>query len=662
MKLLPLLAILVTAGLILSPFWLLPKTESPAEAYDVIRGWEDNGNPIRVDHPIVRYDLYGANVKSIDSSTCGDTTSSMIQGDIYDGPYSYHYLLRDEGRPVVRPCLAAELPTISDDRLTYTIPLKKGVLFQRNPCFGQDDLGRDATREVVAEDFVYAFKRIADHHNTCSGQLAWPLITGRIVGLDEYRAKTKEEFSSGQFQRYDLPVEGIVAVDAHTLRIKLTKPYPQLTQVLAMHLYAPTPHEAVSYWLAGEGRLRTPIPLAERTVEFMDPRMIVGTGAYLLKTFDRKHKIVLVRNPDFREEYYPTEEEMLAAAPEKAVAREWIEQLRAMNLLQDAGRRVPFIDILEYTYVAESFSQWNLFLSKQTDASGIPKETFDAVVTPGKQLTDEWKQKGIYLRKYWPPVIYWFVFNMKDPLLQASPALRRAMCLGYDVQSQIDVLANGRGRPATSIVPSTFKAHVPGPYYRYDLEQAKRQLDLAKEELAAAGLLTEDGEIPEIAILMSEGANRQGDFARQQFGKIGLSVRPDYMDWGTLQDKVHTGQAQMYTMGWHADYYDAENFLQLFYSENIQSGTNNAHYSNPAFDAIYEKARVLPDSPERTALYKQAIEIVCEDCPVLMLSEPMSVALFYEWYRNVLAHPIGYGFSMYRRIDPDLRARMGGRN
>ena len=50
-----------------------------------------------------------------------------------------------------------------------------------------------------------------------------------------------------------------------------------------------------------------------------------------------------------------------------------------------------------------------------------------------------------------------------------------------------------------------------------------------------------------------------------------------------------------------------------------------------------------------------------EDVPVLLLSEPESFVLYYDWVHNVKQHPIGYGYAKYTRIDDELRRRLGGR-
>ena len=238
--------------------------------------------------------------------------------------------------------------------------------------------------------------------------------------------------------------------------------------------------------------------------------------------------------------------------------------------------------------------------------------------------------------------------------------------MAYDVENHIKILNNGRGKRAVNVIPSTFKGHKeagPGPYYRLDVEAARRKIRDARKELAAAGLL-EDGKIPTLKLDLPGRDTyyvRFGEFVRQQFAKVGVMVKVVYNDWPTLQQKVHNKQFQMYSMGWHADYPDAENFLQLFYSPNIYKQTNNTNYRNEEFDRLYEQVRIMPDTPQRTAIYAKMANIISEDCPVLLLSEPVSFVLYYDWVRNVKHHPIGYGFAKYRRIDTELRKRLGGR-
>jgi len=633
MKSVYLAAAVIVTGLALSPYVLLEQ-EAPA----------------RFAGSVVVYDIYGAKIDSIDPATCGDVPSSLIQGNFYEGLYTYHYLKR----PLeVIPQLAAGPPRISRDGLVYTIPLRKGVRYSRNPCFGVDADGRPGTRAVRADDFVLAFKRIADFHITT--KLSLSFIEDKIAGIKEYRQATRR-YKKGDFSRYDKEdIPGVEALeDEHALQLRLSKPFPQLKYVLAMHEYAPIPRELIAYHLAteaGRGGRRVPLPMPQRDPEIRRREAVVGTGPYLLTEWVRAGKIVLERNPEYRGDSYPTE-----GAPGDAEA----------GLLQDAGRPVPFVDVWHLTFVSENNPAWELFKARQRDTGGIPRDVFEDVINPDRQLTDDWAKQGIRLVKSAPPVIYWIAFNMRDRVLGASKSLRQALCLCFDVERQIEVLHNGRGRRARTYIPSTFAGYKQaiGPHFRLDLAAARKKLEQAKAELAAAGVIQPGEPIPRLTLDLggrTEPSRRFGEFARAEFKKIGVELRIELNDWPTLQQKVNNKTIQMWRIGWHADYPDGENFLQLFYSPNILRGTNDTNYQNPKFDKLYERAAVVMDLAGRAARYVEMLEILNEDVPCLPLHEPFGFDLVHPWVHNVKPHPIPYGFGKYRRIDTDLRRKMGGR-
>ncbi len=597
----------------------------------------------------VLYNPYPAKVKSIDPVTGGDTTSAAMQAQVYEGLYTYHYLKR----PVeVIPQLAEVLPEFSQDDRVVTIRLKPNIKYAPNKCFGVDENGRPKSRAVKADDFVLAFKRIADFH--LPSPLAWSFLAGRIVGLDNYR-KTCSKYREGDFSRYDLPVEGLKALDELTFQIKLKEPYPQLLYVLAMHTYAPIPREMIDYYLAGTKggpNKRAIKPIGECTAQITRPAEMVGTGPYRLTRWDRGSLMIFERNPLYDHGFYPTEGE---------------PGDREVGLLDDAGKRVPFIDVLYYECVLEDMPRWFRFLSMQSDVSGIPSDVFQMVINPNQELLDKWKKRGIKLVKYAQPSVFWLGFNMEDPVVGGSNYLRQAMSLGFDVETYIEVLFNGRGLPARNILPRTFPAHEeagPSPYARYDLEAAKKKLADARRELAALGQLDSEGRIPEVTIDLGgrdEMSRRMGEFFRQQFEPLGLRVKIELNDWPTLQQKVHNKQVQLYTMGWHADYPDPQNFLQLFYGPNVEKGTNSTNYQNPEFDRLYEQTTTMTDMEKRISIYVDMVRMLNEDCPVLLMSEPIYFVLAYEWMLNYKRHPIGYGMTKYLKIDTELRDKQGGR-
>jgi len=644
MKAFYIISVLVVAGLALTPFYFLDRQDV---AY--------------LEDQIVAYGTYGAKVRSIDPATCGDTTSAGIQGAFLEGLYTYDFLLR----PLkVTPLLAEDLPEASADNLTYTIRIREGIKYHRNPCFGTEADGTPKTRTVRAEDFELAFKRIADYYISTSLSLAF--IEDKIVGIQEYRDRTRS-YDKGDFSRYDVPIEGIKVLDEHTLQIRLVSPWPQLVYVLALKNYAPIPRELIDYHLASrpdnQGG-REPIPLDQRDPEIREVAAAVGTGAYYLADWTKGHLIVLRRNPEFRHETYPAVPDMagLSEAERKSVQAD-IDA----GLYDDAGKGVPFTDVTYLTFVQENNPMWMLFMTRQTDTAGIPREMYNQVVSPDKELTDQWTKQGIRLIKYTSPAVYWYAFNMEDRVVGNSKSLRQALGLAFNVEDYIEVLFNGRGIRALNTVPGDFEGAQqagPSPYARFDLDAARAKLRDAREELVAAGVIEPGEPIPPLTLDFGgrdEDFRRMGEFAQQQFRQIGVTLNIELNDWPTLQEKVHKKQVQMYSMGWHADYPDPENFLQLYYSPNIKRGTNNTNYSNPEFDRLYDRAAAMMPSPRRTELYVKMIRMISEDCPVLLLSQPVGFFLAHSWVHNIKPHPIGYGYGMYRRIDTEARRKAGGR-
>jgi ABC-type transport system substrate-binding protein len=404
------------------------------------------------------------------------------------------------------------------------------------------------------------------------------------------------------------------------------------------------PREVIDYYL-------TRPPMEKRTAQVTQIEQMVGAAAYHVVEWSSGGRIVFERNPLYHGTY-PTQ-----GAPGD----------REGGLLDDAGKPIPFIDVLSYEYIGEDLPMWLGFLSRQYDLSGIPRDVFGSVISPDRNLQDKWAAKGIRLHRFTEPSVFWDAFNMEDPVLKASKSLRQAMNLGFNAEDYIEIIWNGRGKRPTNILPDSFPCHDeagPSPYSRFDPAAARAKIEAAKQELARAGLLNKDGTFPTLTIDTGgrdELARTIAEFEQRQFERLGLRIRIELNDWPTLQQKVHNKKCQIYSMGWHADYPDPENFLQLFYGPNIEKGTNNTNYRNPEYDALYDRAKVMNDSAERRDLYVKMVRILNEDCPVILMHEPELFQLAYKWVKNQKRHPIGYGMTKYVRIDPVLRRQMGGR-
>ncbi len=546
-------------------------------------------------------------VKGFDPIFADDLYAGTEVHRVYESLYQYHYLKRPYQ---LVPNLAESLPQVSKDGRTYTIPIRKGVLFQ-------DDASFKATqgkgREMIAEDVVYSWKRLADPKLQSTG---WWIFDGKIVGLNEWRdASTKSGAAD-----YSAEIEGLKAVDRYTVQIKLKETSGQFLYFLAMPFSAVVAKEAVETY--GKEFINHP----------------VGTGPFVMKEFNAASKIVYDKNPTYRVELYPSEGE---ASDQTA------------GLLEDAGKRLPLVDRVVVEVVVEDQPRWLKFMKGEFDASGIPKDNFSqAMDASGKELNADLKGKGVKLAVNPSLDVTHYSFNMTDPVFGKNKLLRQAISLAFDSKPLIELFYNGRAIPAQGPIPPGLSGYDPefkNPYREFNLEKAK-------ELLAKAGYAGGKGLDPiEFQTLSSSTTRQMNEYFAKAIEALGLKVKFNTYSWPEFQQKVKSKQGQMWSFAWSADYPDAENFLQLFYSKNASPGPNDANYASAEFDRLYEQSLRLQDSPARTELYKKMSKIVVEDNPWIFGVHRLTYQLQHPWLKNWKYTEFDSTRGKYLRIDTALR-------
>ncbi|MEM4313620.1 MAG: peptide ABC transporter substrate-binding protein, partial [Thermoplasmata archaeon] len=107
--------------------------------------------------------------------------------------------------------------------------------------------------------------------------------------------------------------------------------------------------------------------------------------------------------------------------------------------------------------------------------------------------------------------------------------------------------------------------------------------------------------------------------------------------------------------GWGADYPDPQNFFQLFYSKNIDTGYNESGYKNAEFDLYYEKLLITLDSEKRKKIIYRLNEILLRDLPVVFTFHPITFSINWPWVEPIIPHPLDLNQLKYRNLDPELR-------
>ena len=550
---------------------------------------------------------YGSNIKTLDPGSIGDTTSAGVAGNFFECLYNYAY----EDRPYrLIPELATALPEISADGLTLTIELRSGVHYfdPEAKVPGWEKIVGEGGRilgsrgpEVKSDDFIYAWKRIADFHRASQNYSA--IFEGKVEGLEEWREYTKS-VAANQVD-YDRPVAGLKALDERRLQVKLVRPDPQLRYNLAHLPTAPISRDAAKHW--GEALKHHP----------------VGTGPYVMREHLPEQRIVLEANPIYtkRGDVDP-----------------------------------PGIARVQIDYFEEDLPAWALFQQGLLDIAGIPKDVFaQAIDTKTRNLTPEMEAKGIRLRKEPAAGLYYYGFNMTDPLLGKNKPLRQAMSMAFNREEYIELFLNGRGIPANGPIPPgfpTYDANLANPNARFDLEGARQKL--------AEAVKLNGRPIPPINLLMpgtDTVARQSAEFMKKQMGQIGIELTVEYRTWARFQEMIDQKQAQFYGLGWVADYPDEQTFLQLFWSKSQSPGPNSANYASPAYDALYERAMVMNPGPERDALYREMQRLVMDETPWLLTFFPVTYTLHYEWVQNLVPNEYAHGARKHLRLDVARRQR-----
>ena len=556
---------------------------------------------------------------SFDPQFSSDAASDSIIDNIFDTMLTYDYL----ARPVkLVPRALESMPEVSDGGSTYTFRFRRGILYTPDPAFS------GKPRELVAADQAYAIRRLLDP--AVKSPWLW-LVEGKIVGADAVRERASK---SGKFD-YDAPIAGLEVVDRHTLRIRLTQPDLRFLYVFAVPNTAPIAREVVAAYGTDVGA---------------HP---IGTGPYMLGEYKRSSKIVLVANPGYRDTTY------VPAGPIPADAREVADALK--------GRKLPIPRRIEISVIEEGQATWLAFLNRELDLlERLPSEFVDQALSGGK-LKPELAAKGVQHRALLRPNTWWTYFNMEDPVVGGyAPeriALRRAIGMGYDVGEYIRVILKGRAIPASSPVPPDIAGYDP---------ELKTQAQLYDPAAARAlldkfGYKDRDGdgyrEAPDGKPLVLERWSAPTTLSRQadeQWKKnmdaIGLRIvfRKDRLP--ELRKMARQGKIAMRTDGWNADYPDAENYMQLLYGPNAGAGMENqARFRLPEFDKLYEAARRLPDSAERTKLFDRMTELVLAYAPWRLQEHRIEDSVAQKWIRNYRPHPIRS--EVWRYIDIDAAQR-----
>lgn len=437
---------------------------------------------------------------------------------------------------------------ISDDGLEYTITLKKGIMFHDNPAFPG---GKG--REVTAADFVYSFKRLMDPVTASTG--AW-------IFADKVMREKNGAISDTCF----------VAKSTYELKIYLAQPFAPFIDILAMPYAFVVPKEAVDTY----------------GVEFR--RNPVGTGPFMLKTWDEGANLVMVKNPSY-----------------------WKPDAQ--------HNKLPYIDAVQVSFMPDKNQEFLTFKQGKLDfVSGFDASSRDQIIKKDGTIREEISSQFIVQKVPYLNTEY-IGFQMDPSLYEKGDhpflnlKVRQAMSYAINREELVSFLRNNLGVPATngfvpSALPSFDEGKVKG--YGFDLEKGR---SLLKE----AGYPQGNG-LTEFTLYTSQPHQDIAEYLAKQWTELGLKVKIELNNFAAHQEMVDKGKVTLFRGSWLGDYPDEENFLSVFSSKNFSpKGPNKTHFKNDRFDELYSKVHLEKDGWKRHEMYHEMDQLVMDNAPVIVL-------------------------------------------
>ena len=507
-----------------------------------------------------------------DPAQISDIYSRTVTPHIFEGLYEYDPL----ARPVkIRPLTAQGYPTNSADYRSWTVKVQPGIFFASDEAF------KGKKRELVAEDYAYAFKRFAD---PAVKSPAWGWMdTYKFLGLAELR---KDALDNKKPFDYDKPIEGIRTLDRYTLQFSMAEPSPRFLSTLA------------AGDLVGG--------IAREVVEFYGdkiPAHPVGTGPFKLVQWRRSSFIALERSPEYRSKLYDAE-----PAADDAEGQALLKRFK--------GRPLPMLDRVEISIIEEQQPRWLTFLKQDSDLiEEVPPE-FIGQAMPGGKVAPNLAKQGVQGYRIVRASLAYTLFNMEDPVVGGyTPdriALRRAIFLGMDVEREIHLVRRGQGiRAQSPIVPHTgaYDPNFKSENGDYDVPRAKALLDLyGYVDKNGDGSRDQPNGEP-LVLKMSTQPDQQSRQLDEQLRRDmqALNIRIEFLPakWPENLKASRAGKLMMWSLSISAAGADSLGTFLRYDSSQI-GGQNQARFKLPAMDALYARLNTLPDGPERLALFREA--------------------------------------------------------
>lgn len=391
---------------------------------------------------------------------------------------------------------------------------------------------------------------------------------GKPVNADDvvFTIQTLQNSQYNSPRRSEWQATTVEKIDDHTVSFKLSSPSAPFLNNLTLPIISKAVWENIS---------PSDFVLSEGNIE------AVGSGPYVIK-----------------------EVRKLASGAIQTIT---------MQSFSDFYNRAAYIDTVKLNFYENIEGVLTAIHGKQIDGFGF--SPFDQSVRLDES-NNEFKITQLSLPQY--QAVF---FNTSNKLF-SDVRVRRALGVGTDIQSIIDNIYNGQGKPLNGPI---LRQHVNGladAQINYNLESAKSQLDAAGWIMdPSANVRKKNG--AELNFTLSTNNfslnSKTAELLAGQWAKLGVKVKLNIQPTKELTENAirpRNFDALLFAQKLGAD----PDPFPFWHSSQVRNpGLNLSMYANTTADKLISDARAATDKTIRDEKYRQFQDVISADAPAIFL-------------------------------------------
>jgi peptide/nickel transport system substrate-binding protein len=335
----------------------------------------------------------------------------------------------------------------------------------------------------------------------------------------------------------------------------------------------------------------------------------VGTGPFVLESWDRGTKMVLKKNPNF-----------------------WQNG--------EDGKPLPYLDEVDFQIIPD-------------DATRILKlqagEVDGAEFIPYSRVAELKGDPNLNMELFPSTKVTYLTWNIRPNLKSgaanplADEKVRQALNYAIDKDALIKIVTFGTGRPMHSYMSSSTPLfHGPDSLYAFDLDKAKALLKEAGK----------DGGFELSAMVLAGNADDLASLStvQQMWAPLGVKLSIEQADNATMVSRYDSDDFQIQIGYWTDDIMDPSEITSYFaYFPTTES--QHSGYDDPTIKDLFEQSGKEPDKAKRTDMYAKIQETYNGTAPIGYLYEsPYSVGL-RKSVQGFAQIPLGQNIFMRAHIE-----------